>query len=114
MGANISQRGLSNSNEGYSNESVRIQKVLNSSNPRIVEGKLNPKFLSIGNIKGEKFKLTPAELKEVMPLLEQERAFFREHLGEEFLDRELRVSHPLSPAYLIQLLSALYIQDMKQ
>ena len=77
---------IQNSNEGRSAELVRIQNILNHNQPRIKNGKVNPKHIQIKPFKGHKFLLSKAELSEVKDHLDIENAAIKKLLGPDFCD----------------------------
>lgn len=82
------------SNEGTSNDYVRVQNILNKLEPRIIKGKLNPNFKYLNENGGEnKFYLTTEEYSPSVQLEnQQENTFFLKYLGKEFCDPNVQFS----------------------
>lgn len=100
-------------NQGLGNVAMRIQNTLNRTDPMIKDGALNPNFLRVKEIDGDKFLLTAGELAQIENKLEIENKFFHEQLGAEFADKSFPVSDPLSLENLVGNCSELFIQNDK-
>ncbi len=99
MGINYTDFEFMTVNEGKSNVIVRIQNRLNKKERAIVNNKVNINFTSIAKFNNktafpQKYLLTKAEYAVIKEQCDAENAYFREHLGEEFCDKEIKFSEP--------------------
>lgn len=91
----LGKMGLSNlgnlvpvvSNEGLSNEQTRLQMMINSKNPRLINNIPNPSWRRAPQSKGPKFLLSQNELDLIMPKLIDENKWFEDQLGKGFCDK---------------------------
>jgi len=101
---------------GLNNDIVRLQNLLNHHQPRIKNGRLNKRYISINPCKGSRFFLRPQELKELEDHLDFENEALKVLLGEGFGDLERKTnetyfSHAYPPlVYSLVAATALRLQ----
>ena len=97
------------SNISMSNLLLRLQHLLNLSNPRLLNGVPNPDFLQITDCgekalraevaeirqQGSRFALTESEFLRVKPVLDNGNDFYRNQFGPEFCDTSVSWSTPI-------------------
>lgn len=84
------------SNEGLSNEYVRLQNILNLRNSLVKDGKINPRNIQLNkNIQGPKFLLTEKEFEKCQSRYEKECNFMVDNFGQDYLDKQIKYSTPL-------------------
>ncbi len=80
-------------NDSRTNAFIRLQNTLNKEEASRKNGRANPKFQKLENINehfSTKFLLTEGEYSALEDVLAQENAFFNEHLGEDFMDKNMQ------------------------
>ncbi len=96
LGIDTSNINFLFSNEGMSNEYVRVQNILNLRNSLIKDGKINPKNQQLNkNLQGEKFLLTKQEFENCQSKYKYECNFMVDKFGQDFLDDQINFSTPL-------------------
>ncbi len=103
-----------NSNKGVYNLLTRVQNIINSSTIHWKNAIYKPNYESIGsllhkylkeeeNLFEEKFLLTKEEFAFIEEKCNKENAYFKEHLGEEFCDKEIQfINEDARIAYLTE------------
>ena len=99
-------------NEGASNGATRLQGAMNNLQPKIVDGKLNSRHVRVPPVCGDKFLLTRDELALIRKDLDDENAFFRKYLGNEFVDQAFPVSDHFTADNLVELYPKLFFSDV--
>lgn len=91
-------------NERRSNASVRLQNALNAHEPSIVDHKYNPAHMQIFETDSQqkRFTLNKHELSEIRKSLDEDNAFFKAYLGEEFCDETFETSEDFTLEALIE------------
>ena len=92
MGVPLEGIQFATTNEGVSNEYVRAQLAFNRAEPLTIDGELNPNYRRVGQDCGtHKFYLTREEYEgEVERQCNEENEYFKNNLGEEFCDTEIK------------------------